>query len=59
MDTATHVFFQFELEHLAVPDGWDHVERRDAPDDTVWKRSEGRRGVTCTPFPDPSGMLGF
>lgn len=43
MDTVNHVFYEFGLEYVAGPGAWADVERRDAPDDTVWKRIEGRR----------------
>jgi hypothetical protein len=43
MDTVNHVFYEFGLQCLGGPAGWADVERRDAPDDTVWKRIEGRR----------------
>lgn len=41
MDAVNHVFHEFGLEHVAMPDGWERVDRREAPDDTVWKRVEG------------------
>lgn len=42
MDTVNHVFGEFGLEYVEMPGRWDQVERREAPDDTAWKRVEGR-----------------
>lgn len=56
MDTVEHVFREFGLEHVAPPSGWKCVERRDAPDDTVWKGVEGHRPAS-KPFREPSHMI--
>jgi hypothetical protein len=56
MDTVGHVLREFGLEHVGPPEGWGCVERRDAPDDTVWKRVEGRR-PDSQPFPENSHLI--
>ena len=43
MDTVNHGCREFGLELIEGPMGWADVEHRDAPDDTVWKRVEGRQ----------------
>jgi len=54
MATAEHVFFSLGLEHVGPPDGWTHVERRAAPNDTVWKHVEGQ-----TPDYEPHEDMDF
>lgn len=43
MDTVSHVLSDFGLDCVGPPSGWDRVDRRAAPDDTVWKRVKGRQ----------------
>jgi len=56
MDTVGHVLREFGLEHVGPPEGWSCVERRDAPDDTVWKRVEGHR-LASKPFSESSHLI--
>jgi hypothetical protein len=52
MDTVNHVFHEFGLEHVTMPGRWSDVDRREAPEDTAWKRVEGR-----THDPKPHGRV--
>ena len=54
MATAEHVFFDFGLEHVGPPESSADVERKPAPDDTVWKNVEGR-----TPDSKPQEDMDF
>lgn len=56
MDTVDHVLREFGLEHVGPPGDWSCVERREAPNDTVWKRVEGHQPAS-KPFRENSHMI--
>lgn len=56
METVNHVFFEFGLEHVAVPGRWSEVEQRAVPSDTVWKSVSGRTAES-RPFGHVDGVI--